>query len=73
VSGAIHATRFTLGEKVWIRDAEVCGRVKKIIICAGSVEFLVNYFDDDKVMRSEWFEESEIRTSEKLTNPDGIA
>ncbi len=65
----IHVTRYALGERVYICDAELNGRIKEIRLAMGSTEFLVAYFDDDKCRRSEWFTDEELRSLEDKTIP----
>jgi hypothetical protein len=56
----IIAVEHAIGVWVWVKEADVRGRVKRIAVFESSVDYLVAYFDADKVRREEWLEAQEL-------------
>ena len=60
VGANIVSFRFSIGQKVRIKQIETLGIVSALNVDAEGKTYLVSYFDDDKVRRKEWLYESEI-------------
>jgi hypothetical protein len=58
------AFRFAINERVRLTDADCVGRIREQCNTANGHEYLVAYFDSDKVMRTETLTDAEL---EKLS------
>lgn len=57
------AFRFAIGQRVWIDDADIWGRVRQLNVSRSGKSYQVVYYDDDKVLREEWLPETELRST----------
>lgn len=57
------AFAYAIGDRVYLTDADVYGRVKQLCATPGCREYFIAYFDDDKVRRTEWVGEDELSRS----------
>lgn len=56
----IIAYEFAIGQRVRIDAIETTGIVRRILTTTDGIEYLVAYFDDDKVRREEYMVSTEL-------------